>query len=202
MEHHGGSRTGPDGLGPREPRGIAVTTPGQLDDGTDDAPAGEADLANKPVLEWTTEDWQRWTRSRDAEPASATTEVTAVASAPAAEWWSQRPERADAESSQEAFAPAATPVPLPVAPAPAAPTVVELALDPAEAQALVAGTRSAPAHRRHAKGRATPIDRGPTKRARSALGLVATAMLVGAVVASLVTITAFVASLVLERALN
>lgn len=196
MEHHGGSGNDYDGLGARDLGGIAVTTPGQLDDGTEDVPVDEVDLANKPVLEWTTEDWRRWTQSRDAETESATAEmegataeVEAVAAAPVADWWSQRPEPALAEP-----APGSVPA--------AAPGLVELALDPADAQALVAGTRSAPAHRRHARGRVTPIDRGPTRRARSALGLVATAMLVGAVVASLVTITAFVATLVLERALN
>jgi len=179
-----------------------VTSPDQLDDGTDDSPVAAADLANKPVLEWTTEDWRRWAHERDVKGASTSTEVDEVAdevaAAPAMEWWSQRPEPTAIESAPEVAAPAKMPA------------VVVAALDPADAQDLVAGTRSAPAHRRHAKSHATrraevrarPVDGGATQRARSALGLVATAVLVGAVVASLVTITAFVASLVLERALN
>lgn len=217
MEHHGGGRVETShprcshdgGRGVSDPR-LPIDVDVDVDLHGDDEV--ERSLSDKPVLEWTTDDWRRWTESHFPTSELASRATPAVAAEPEAaatsdEWWLERP-RPPIDEAAVPFVPE-PPVPEPPVPEPPVPvphvdvprtntTLALPPLEPGEAHAVVVGTRSAPAHRR----RPRPSETGSDHRIRSAVGLLATSLLVGAVVASLVTVMLFVLSLVLQKAID
>lgn len=153
--------------------------------------ADPADLSDKPVLEWTAQDWALWARGASIAP-SVVVAPSVVIEEPepafveepetsepdpgeVAAWWASRPalpERPAHEVEVEA--------PVEVAPAP-----------------VVTRSRSGPAHRR----RVAPTP-AREHRGRAAGGLFGLSVLVGAVLASLITVALFVTTVVLQGLVN
>lgn len=149
------------------------------------SPATEKDtsLSGKPILEWTKEDWQVWA-------ASLSSETRREPSQPAARVEPSEDGTDEAEAAPEVVGPPVLEREEQEEPAPPPP----VALQPARAQAEPA--RAAPPFdlAGMAAGRRLP------KRLRSALGLVALSVAVGASVAGLVTFILVLSGVLLRRA--
>ena len=147
-------------------------------------PAPADDLAVKPVLEWTSADWARWaaggpaaTATAPPPPPPAPTEEPSAARA----WWAAR---ALAIDPPAALAPDAA-AEVQVAPEPQGPV--------APAAAAPRSRVGVPAHRRR------PAAGAPgRRRLRAAAELAGVSVIVGAVLASLVTVALFLLTVALQ----